>query len=182
MDNPGWATVSVDRPARARARDPEKTSNVASLFKQHYEPLVKSLCFVALDRELAADAAQEAFFQLYRRWDRIGQYDDPAAWVYRVAINKCRDHRRALARANRLFERLAGAAREDRADPWAPDVEFTHALRRLPTRQRAAAALHYVAGLPLDQVAAVMDISEGTVKSHLHRARQTLRVELGVER
>jgi RNA polymerase sigma-70 factor (ECF subfamily) len=179
MTSSGWVTATVDRSARAAASDSEKVARVEELFSRHYATLVRSLCFIALDRELAADAAQEAFFQLYLKWDRISEYQDPMAWVYRVAVNRCKDHRRALARAARLLERVAGSVSED--DPsWTPDFEFKDALRRLPNRQRAAAALHYVAGLPVEQVASAMDISEGAVKSHLYRAREALRAELGV--
>ena len=181
MTNPGWVTASVNQPARTAASEVEKTSHIERLFSQHYEPLVKSLCFIVFDRELAADAAQEAFFQLYRKWDRISNYEDPASWVYRVAINRCKDHRRALARATRLLERLAASSSAGDGASWAPELEFRDALRRLPSRQRTATALHYVAGLSVAQVATAMGISEGAVKSHLFRAREALRSELEVE-
>ncbi len=179
MTSSGWVTATVERPAKVAASDSEKVVRVEELFSRHYATLVRSLCFIALDRDLAADAAQEAFFQLYLKWDRISEYQDPMAWAYRVAVNRCKDHRRALARAGRLLERMAGAVDENGPD-WMPDLEFKDALRRLPNRQRAAAALHYIAGLSVEQVASAMDISEGAVKSHLHRARETLRAELGV--
>jgi len=178
MRSSEWVTTVVDRTASAPASDAEKVAGVEALFSRHYEPLVRSLSFVALDRDLAADAAQEAFFQLYLKWDRISQYDDPIGWVYRVAINRCKDHRRALARAARLVQWVAGPV--DRDGPsWTPEIEFKDALRRLPSRQRTAAALHYVAGLSVEQVAAAMGISEGAVKSHLFRARESLRAQLG---
>ena len=178
MRSSEWVTTMVDRPTRAPASDAEKVACIEALFSRHYAPLVQSLCFVTLDRDLAADAAQEAFFQLYLKWDRISEYEDPMGWVYRVAVNRCKDHRRAMARAARLLERVAGSM--DRDGPsWAPELEFKDALRHLPGRQRTAAALHYVAGLSVEQVALAMGISEGAVKSHLFRARESLRAELG---
>ncbi len=178
MRSSEWVTTMVDRPARVPASDAEKVAGVEALFSRHYAPLVRSLSFVALDRDLAADAAQEAFFQLYLKWDRISQYDDPIGWVYRVAINRCKDHRRAIVRAARLLEWVAGSMDRD-GSSWTPEIDFKDALRRLPGRQRTAAALHYVADLSVAQVAEVMDISEGAVKSHLSRARESLRAELG---
>ena len=177
MRSSEWVTT-VDRSTRAPASDGEKVACIERLFSRHYAALVRSLCFVTLDRDLAADAAQEAFFRLYLKWDRISEYEDPMGWVYRVAVNRCKDHRRTMARAARLLERMAGSM--DRDGPsWTPEIEFKDALRRLPSRQRTAAALHYVAGLSVEQVAAAMGISEGAVKSHLFRARESLRAQLG---
>jgi RNA polymerase sigma-70 factor, ECF subfamily len=154
---------------------------IENLFHRHYESLVKSLCFIVLDREFAADAAQEAFLQLYLKWDRVKGYDDPVAWIYRVAINKCRDHKRALARGAKLLERIAGADMPgDQELIWSIELDLLEALRALPRRQRAAASLHYIAGFSLGQVAEAMDISEGTAKTHLFRARERLRQELEV--
>jgi RNA polymerase sigma-70 factor (ECF subfamily) len=177
MGSPGWVTT-VDRSARAPAIDSDKVACIEGLFSRHYAPLVRSLSFATLDRDLAADAAQEAFFQLYLKWDRISEYEDPMGWVYRVALNRCKDHRRAIARAARLLERVAESMDSQRPS-WTPEIEFKDALRVLPGRQRTAAALHYVAGLSVEQVAAAMGISEGAVKSHLFRARENLRAELG---
>jgi RNA polymerase sigma-70 factor (ECF subfamily) len=142
--------------------------------------MVRSLTLIALDREVAADAAQEAFVELYRKWDRISGYEDPTAWLYRVAIYKCRDHRRAIARARRTLERFAGAEASNDQTPWSIESDFLAALGVLPRRQRVAACLHYVAGFSLYEVAQAMNVSEGTAKTHLFRARKRLREELEV--
>ena len=140
------------------------------------ERLVRSLTAMFMDRELAADAAQDAFVQLYLHWDKVTASGDPVAWLYRVAINRCRDHRRALARAARLLQRLAGNARPEAAQPeWEPRTEFWSVLSGLPHGQRVAAALYYDADFSVAEIANVMGISEGTVSSHLHRARTALR-------
>lgn len=138
--------------------------------------LVRSLTAMFFDRELAADAAQDAFVQLYLHWDKVTAGGEPDAWVYRVAINRCRDYRRMLARASRLFERLAGSAPSEAAVPdWQPRAEFLSVLAALPRGQRIAAALYYDADLPVAEIANVMGISQGAVSSHLHRARTALR-------
>jgi DNA-directed RNA polymerase specialized sigma24 family protein len=56
--------------------------------------LLQSLSLIMRDRELAADAAQDAFIQLYRHWEEMEEVRDPVAWLYRVAINRSRDYRR----------------------------------------------------------------------------------------
>jgi DNA-directed RNA polymerase specialized sigma24 family protein len=74
--------------------------------QRHYPRLVQSLTLATLDRELAADAAQEAFLQLHLHWREVQKHPDPIAWVYRVGTNRCKDHYRYLARTAKLFKRL----------------------------------------------------------------------------
>ncbi len=146
------------------------------------ERLVRSLAVIFLDRELAADAAQEAFVQLYLHWDEVIKGGDPEPWLYRVAVNRGKDYRRAMARAARLFQRLADTADLRPVAPeWEPRAEFMSVLGRLPARQRTAAALYYDADFSVAEIAAVMGISTGSVNSHLHRARQALKSILEAE-
>jgi RNA polymerase sigma-70 factor (ECF subfamily) len=146
------------------------------------ERLIRSLAAIFLDRELAADAAQEAFVRLYLHWDEVVKGGDPTPWLYRVALNRCKDQRRALARAARLFERLVAASPTEPATPdWTPRADFLSVVERLPARQRVVAALFYDADFSIAEIAAVLGISAGSVHSHLHRARVALRQYLEVE-
>ncbi len=153
--------------------------------QSHCTRLVRALTVISLDREAAADAAQEAFVQLYLRWDHLGDYRDPVAWLYRVGINRCRDYRRFLSRTARVIERLGAQqgpwAEEDGTGDWTPDPEFIAVFRSLPARQRTAATLYYLNDLSVEEIARVMGISKGAVNSHLHRAREALKglVEAG---
>jgi RNA polymerase sigma factor (sigma-70 family) len=154
------------------------------LFRQHYPRLVQTLCFTTLDREAAADAAQEAFLQLHLQWERVSHYDNVLGFVYRTGLNRSRDYRRRSLRSLRFRQaetRIASAApREAEEVTWEPDRGLMDALKGLPDRQRQAAALHYVAGLSEKETAEAMGLSEGTVKSHLFRAREALRKKLEV--
>ena len=58
--------------------------------------------------------------------------------------------------------------------------DFWAAVRELPERQRAAVVLRYVEDMPIDDIAAVLDVSDGTVKSSLFAARKTLATTLGI--
>jgi RNA polymerase sigma factor (sigma-70 family) len=152
------------------------TESFARVVDRQAERLVRSLTAMFFDREMAADAAQDAFVQLYLHWDKVTAAGNPDGWLYRVAINRCHDYRRKLVRGRRLFERLAGstppeAASSDRQ----PQAEFLSIIAGLPQRQRVAAALYYDADLSVAEIAAVMGISQGAVSSHLHRARTALR-------
>ena len=156
-----------------------------SFMDSHRARLVQVLTMISLDREAAADAAQEAFIQLFLHWDNIGEYRDPVAWLYRVGINRCKDYRRFMSRTARVVERLGAAqerhAEEDELVEWDPDPGFASVYRSLPKRQRTAATLYYLNDLSVQEIARIMDISEGAVNSHLHRAREALKglVEAG---
>jgi RNA polymerase sigma-70 factor (ECF subfamily) len=143
-----------------------------ALFRTHHAALVRSLAVAAGDRELAADCVADAFERAYVRWWRIRRYDDPAAWVRRVAINRLRDHARRNERRDRAVRRL----HRPEAEPVAAHlVELADLLAGLPHQQRVAVALHYVGGLPVAEVAESMGLSEGAVKYHLHAGREKLR-------
>ena len=75
-----WPMSNDDAHERARYGCPEE------VFEHDYDSLVKALTIVANDRETAADAVQEAFVRLVRDWERLATYEDPAAWVRRVAL------------------------------------------------------------------------------------------------
>lgn len=143
------------------------------LFRRHYRDLVGALAVASGSRELAADAVQDAFVELCKRWDKIGAYEKPEAWLMRVAINKVRSEQRSLRRRTATLLRMSQRETET-FQPTAP-LMITQAFGRLPARQRLACCLFYVLDLSVDEVAEVMGVSSGAVGSHLHRARTALR-------
>ena len=163
------STGEVDVLGQAWTRDlrPE------DVFDREYDRLVKSLTIIAGDKEVAADAVQESFVRLLQRWDEIGTYEDPAGWVRRVALNHISDHHRSRSRQAKLLQRM-GQEDRFRSCGLTSDQELWEQLRVLPDRQRTALALHYVGDLTTREVAQVMNVSEGTVARHLHRALRTL--------
>jgi RNA polymerase sigma-70 factor (ECF subfamily) len=127
------------------------------------------------DPEGAADAVQEAFIQADRRWRVVGGYDDPPAWIRRVAINRLRSHRRNRLRRAEIVAAIRPVTPEDLTDAL---LDLRVALAALPEKQRLAVCLHHIAGVPVDEVAATLEVSPGTVKSNLHDARLRLRADL----
>lgn len=141
-------------------------------------PQLVRMCFlVTVDREAAADAAQEALSRAWREWDRVGAEDsDPGAWTRTVALNLCRTRWRRLSRHARFMARAH--VTDSRVDDL-PDIDLQQALRRLPVRQREAVILHYWTDLDIAACADAMGVSPGSVKQHLFRARRHLAAELG---
>jgi RNA polymerase sigma-70 factor (ECF subfamily) len=149
-----------------------------ALYSGHYTSLTTQLFAYFGDRQEAQDVVQEAFCRALARWKEISTYDDPVAWVRRVAWNLATSHVRRLKVAT-TFRRQQ---QPEYAPPPSPDrVALFAALKTLPARQRQATVMHYLADMPIDEIAAAMDVSVGTVKSWLHRARAALATELAPE-
>lgn len=146
-------------------------TDVSELFEAEYERLVRSLG-VAFDAHAAADAVQEAFIQADRNWSRVATLDDPAAWVRRVAINRLLNGSRDRKRRREILTTVRPVVAADLTDEL---VDLRRAIAALPDRMRTTVCLHYLADLPVEDVAAALEVSPGTVKSNLHDARTRLR-------
>ena len=156
--------------------DPEKGFD--AFFAEEYQPVV-GLAFVLVGRRsVAEELAQDAFLAAYRRWDRIGRYDDPAAWVRRVVANMATSFWRTRTREARAFARLT-SRRTDPKDTETGDDEFWASVRVLPRRQAQCIALRYMEDRSTREIAEVLGIAEATVRVHLHAGRQALAARLG---
>jgi RNA polymerase sigma-70 factor (ECF subfamily) len=147
------------------------------IFRAEFARLVRSLSAAAGSPDRAADAVQEAFVQAHLHWRRVRRYDDPAAWIRRVAVNRVLNQRRSGRRREAALARLGPMAPYLDDTPGA-DPALAAALASLPLRQRTAVALRFLGDLSVADVARAMEISEGAVKSHVHRARERLAIQL----
>ncbi|MGB7859234.1 MAG: sigma-70 family RNA polymerase sigma factor [Acidimicrobiia bacterium] len=129
----------------------------------------------------AEDLAQEAFIAAHQRWDRIGEYDKPGAWVRRVVANKAVSGFRRKAAEAKALSRLAGQRHQPLPEMEPEDQEFWQEVRRLPNQQAQAIALFYVEDRPVVEIAEILDCSPATAKVHLFRGRQTLAKKLSLE-
>lgn len=143
--------------------------------------LVVGLAYVLSgSRSGAEDLAQEGFLAAYRHWDRVGTMDDPGAWVRRVVAN------RAVTGFRRRNAELKALLKIHRPTFEVLELPAESALvweevRRLPKRQAQTVAFRYFEGRSISQIAAILDCSENTVKTHLSRARKTLERRFGEE-
>lgn len=148
------------------------------LYAAHFTSVSIQLYAYCGDRQEAMDVTQEAFCRALARWKTIEAYDDPVAWVRRVAWNLATSHHRR--------SRLAAAFRRRHREVTAPEpsaerVALFAALKTLPATQRQAVVLHYLADLSIGEIAESMSVAPGTVKSWLHRARTALAAQLGAD-
>ena len=133
--------------------------------------LMLQLYAYTADAGAAQDAVQEAFSRAWARWDRLADYDEPAAWVRRVALNVANNRWRRIraARAHARYHR-----EEVVAGPSPDRVALARALASLPEKHRRAIVLFHVADLAIAEIAAQEGVAEGTVKAWLHRGRAAL--------
>lgn len=134
--------------------------------------LARALCGGAV----ADDVAQEAMLAAYRRWQRVSDLEHPEAWVRRTCGNLAVSQYRRKLVGLRASTRLASRPQPPALEP--ADDAFWAAVRRLPKRQAQAAALRYLYGLDVADIARTLEITEGSVSQHLSRARARLVQEL----
>ncbi len=161
-----------------------------SLIRRHEGRVFGLLMRMLGNREDAEDVAQEAFLSLHRHGHRFRHDSRFSTFVYRVAANAALNRRRTLGRKNARIRKLQTrqAAGDDLpATPRDPEsavfgaevqVRVQDALLQLPPDLRAATVLYDIEGLSYREIAVVLDIPEGTVKSRIHRARSALRDRL----
>jgi|SRR5687768_13881724 len=125
------------------------------------------------DRHAAEDVAADAVARAHVHWRRIGSKPYCTAWVVRVATN------RALDAARRGATPLSPASSNSFEEGAATRLSLVHALHRLPRRQREVVVLRFLVGLPVGDVAGVLGIGPGSVRTHLERGLRRLRDDLG---
>ena len=160
------------------------------LIRRHEQRVFRLLVRMLGNREEAEDVAQETFLSLHRHGRRFRKEARFSTFVYRVAVNAALNRRRTLGRRRARVAKLAERQAAGDDVPSAPrDPESTamgreaservrQALDALVPRLRVPLVLYDLEGLGYAEVARVLDLAEGTVKSRIHRARRALREEL----
>ncbi len=158
--------------------EPAARDNFEELYALHFQPLTVQVYAYTGSLPAAQDIVQEAFCRALAKWRRVAGYDDPVAWVRRVAWNLATSR----WRSDRVAARYARQQREVTVPPPSPNrVALTRALATLPPQQRRAVVLFYVADLSIQAIAEQEGVATGTVKSWLHRGRTALNTQLTEE-
>ena len=173
----------MDRGTRQAASE-GVDSLVAALFLAEAGRLVSLARFFVDDQTAAEDLVQGAFIRLARNAHRIRDEERAAAYLRSIVINLARDHnRRGLVS---LRHRPPAVLDEPSAEETAAARESRHevidALRALPRRQRDCVALRYYLELSIEQIAATLDVSPNSVKTHLQRGLRSLAAALEEKR
>jgi len=162
------------------------------LVGSHSEKSLQLAWRLVSNRSEAEEIVQEAFIRLYKSLPTFRGDSSLGTWLYRTVSRLAIDHLRREKLKRKLF--FFRPETDEQVDPLelAVDNDSPHdllvarqtaqaaqrLLNRLSARQRAVFVLRHQEGLPLKEIASMLDLSEGTVKTHLHRAVSQFRQEL----
>jgi RNA polymerase sigma-70 factor (ECF subfamily) len=180
----------------ARAFAAGDRSSFDRLVERHQDRIYNLCLWMLGDPAEAEDAAQETFIKAYRSLGAFRFKSAFSTWLYRIAVNTCKNRRSSLYfRFRRTVRRIGGAAAGNAEEPpWeaadpapSPDEELLRkesaalvlkAMGTLPPARRTAVVLRDVEELSYEEIAAVTETAVGTVKSRIARGRQELQQKL----
>ena len=172
----------VDRDLVERAREGDREA-FAVLVHQVSDQLYAVAQRILRDPALAEDALQNALVLAWRRLQKLRDPDRFEAWIHRILVHACYDESqraRPWAATVRVLP-MNGPTTPDASDALADRDELERAFRRLTVEQRAVFVLHHYLGLPLVEIAEMLEIPAGTARSRLHYAIAGLRDALAAE-
>ncbi len=166
-----------------------QASNLGALgdiYDRHQRMVFRTALAITGDPEAAADLLQDVFLRLYRFARHIDPQRPLEPWLYRMTANLAYTWLKRSNRWTRSLEDLAEKLTGGRRQAPSAQVELDdswqlvrQAILTLPFQQRVVVVLYYLNDLSLREIAEILDIPEGTVKSRLHYGRQALRDHLG---
>ena len=144
--------------------------------RENQKAFLKAAKVICFDTQNAEDVLQEALTDVYKRWSKIREHDNPEAYLMRVMVSKHADMRRKWLRRQQEKETswdLAENIRDlvDQTDDVTQRLLVQAALKTLSAAQRAVLVLIYEHGMVLREVAEVLQIPTGTAASHLARGK-----------
>ncbi len=148
---------------------------------RRYQRLVATAALrMGTPRDEVEDVTSEVFYKVYKSLGRYRPEHALSTWLYRIAINAALDKKRSTRHESRM-EELSPSLADGRPslESQATDLErsrlLQEALERIPGHYRSPLVLAHLEGMPLEEIARVLDLPEGTVKSRLFRARAMLK-------
>jgi RNA polymerase sigma-70 factor (sigma-E family) len=159
-------------------------SRAGELFAAHHLELCRWAALLLGDAHRAEEVVMEAFATLMSRESTLRDPAKALTYLRSCVLNGARSHWRREQRERRANARALTSGRDDGSGPpaWEDRDVILRALGTLPHRQRAAAVLRYYSDLPDAEIAEILGVSIGTVKSQLHKARTRLAEALREER
>lgn len=160
------------------------------LIQRYQQPVYNLVCRLLNDPSDACDIVQEVFLKVFRNIGSFRGNSSLKTWIYRIAVNEAYNHRRWFSRHQRhevalgaeegmpgYVDSLADSGRTpfDQAADRETRALVEAALEKLNAKFRAAVILRDIEDLSYEEIATVLDVSLGTVKSRILRGREALR-------
>ncbi len=173
-----------------------RESAFRELISRYERPVFSVIYRMIHDRELAEDLAQETFIKVLNALDRYDPSYKFSSWIFKIAHNATVDHIRKKTPETFSLDGSPYARTQEQAEATSftavdtaetPDqytssrqmgVEIEAALQEIRPAYREAIMLWHIEGRPYDEIASIMDLPLGTVKTYIHRGRNELRKRL----
>lgn len=183
---------TADRQLVRRLRDRDEQA-FRELMVEHRDKVYNLTLRMLGNRAEAEDVAQEVFIQVFKTIDTFREESKLSTWLYRVAVNLCKNRIKYLARRqdrnkDQLDETTEAAASSAVAAPGGPPARpdravegaqiekvLQEAIATLDEDHRVLVVLRDIEDLSIEEICAITGLPDGTVKSRLHRARLALR-------
>jgi len=180
----GAASVEAASVERARVEtDHDETTRAFDAFARQQLPGLSRLAYLLTgDHASAEDLTAEALLAAWNQWDRVLEVDHPTAYLRRIVVNLAAARVRSTVRERRRIRLFHADARDVAPTPdGAAVVDVRAALRQLPARRRACVVLRHAFDLSEEEVARILCVSVGTVKSQTSRGLAQLQKLLTVK-
>ena len=148
-----------------------------AFFEAEARTLFRRLCTITGNAAEAEEVMQDAFLNLFERWDRMDEVGDPRAYLYRTAFNAWKRRSRRASRALRVA--LSPGSHHDDVDAVDTRTVVAEALARLTPRQRAAMVLTELIGFSSEEAGEILGIRPVTARVLTSQARAAMREYLG---
>ncbi|EAC4354568.1 sigma-70 family RNA polymerase sigma factor [Listeria monocytogenes] len=167
----------------------ENTEQIISQLIDNYSDDVLHLVFSYVkNRTTAEDLTQEIFIKCYEKLDQFNNKSSIKTWLYRIAINHCKDylgswHYRKLNFSEKIWDYLPSKSKHVEEEVIAKDVanSLMSAVMDLPVKYREVVFLHYYEELSLANISKITGVNSNTLKTRLKHARELLKTKMKKE-
>ena len=162
----------------------DRDVGLRQLYERRHADMVRFAAFLTGDVSIAEDIAQEAFAKLFDAWDRIGDLDRVDAYLKATVVNLVRGGQRKqqIAERRATSHLTVVPSAEDSAVGQIGRQRVLSAVSALPLRQRACVVMRHWMRLTESEIAEILDLSVGSVRTHIKRGTESLKTSLGDER
>jgi RNA polymerase sigma-70 factor, ECF subfamily len=177
--------VFVEEILTAAFETEDKEVLLDELMKLYGQEVLQLVYSYVKDKTLAEDLTQDIFVKCYKSLDTFNGKSKLKTWLWRIAINHCKDFLRSWYNKNVVFngdkEHISNASIskvEEAVVQKDEDDQLIHSIMMLPMKYREVIYLFYYEELPIKEIADLTGTGENTVKTRLRRAKELLKVKL----
>jgi RNA polymerase sigma-70 factor, ECF subfamily len=159
------------------------TDAFSAIVDQYNALMMRTALMIIGDRDIAADAVQDALIQAWQHLSGLREAGALRPWLMRIVVNQCISYKRKAARTAAFVRQsladqstqLAAEIADDHKGRLERDWDLAETVKRLPPKQQAVIMLHYYQGMTLPSMAETLHISENTLKKRIQAALNNLR-------